>query len=107
MDVADKAEQVFVLIHQDGLVSVSVAGRAVCRIWKKGGAFIATALQGGLYGKDFGVSDHSLAPQYLQWTASASWPSLPQLLQAWVETWLETARDSSTVTMPVGTAMMP
>jgi len=49
---------------------------------------------------------YSTPPQYLQNLASGSCPSAPQSGQAWVETLLIWLRYISTVTMPVGTAMM-
>lgn len=47
------------------------------------------------------------APQYLQWTASRSWPPAPHSGQAWVVIFLRVTPASSTETMPVGTAMIP
>ena len=45
-------------------------------------------------------------PQYLQWTASASCPSAEQERQAWVLTGMRLDCANSTVTIPVGTAMI-
>ncbi len=53
------------------------------------------------------VGDYSLPPQYLQCTASVAWPPAPQSGQAVVFRACCAALASSTVTMPVGTAMMP
>jgi hypothetical protein len=50
---------------------------------------------------------YNRAPHNLQCTASGSWPSAAHWGQAWVETSGSKARANSTVTMPVGTAMMP
>lgn len=50
---------------------------------------------------------YSLAPQYLQWLASMSWPSAEQSGQLLVETAFLAELEISIVTMPVGTAMIP
>jgi hypothetical protein len=50
---------------------------------------------------------HNAVPQYLQYVASASWPSALHSGQDWVDTLRPNRCDISTVTMPVGTAMMP
>ena len=50
---------------------------------------------------------HSLAPQYLQCLASTSCPSALHSGQAWVETLRLKDCAISTVTIPVGTAIIP
>jgi hypothetical protein len=52
-------------------------------------------------------SCYSRLPQYLQKAASASWPSAAHSGQACVTIFFCLAPESATVTMPVGTAMMP
>jgi hypothetical protein len=49
---------------------------------------------------------YSFAPQNLQYLASRSWPSALQAGQAWPVAGFLWACDHSTVTMPVGTAMI-
>ena len=66
----------------------------------------ATSLRGDLMGVLLAAAQ-SREPKYLQNRASASCPSAPQWGQAWPETVVGRARESSTVTIPVGTAMMP
>jgi hypothetical protein len=50
---------------------------------------------------------YSFAPQYLQCSASGSCPSAPQVGQASVLICFFMVWENSTVTIPVGTAIMP
>ena len=63
-------------------------------------------LKAGEDDKLFGSVTNS-PPQNLQCAASESCPSIEQVGQAWVEKLCSLARVNSTVTMPVGTAMIP
>ena len=53
-----------------------------------------------------GYQDFNVCPQYLQNLASGSWPPLEQLGQAAETAPVCDILDNSTVTIPVGTAMM-